>query len=85
MFLVGGACWFLSALGFAAFLVPYVAQGAGLQFFTPAISSGSVLLGLVHVVGFVVSVVLWFTIGAVSCARGIVPEKDRKKMRGEQL
>jgi hypothetical protein len=79
IFLIGGACWFLFALGFAAFLMQYIAQGAGLQFYAPAVSSGSVLLGLVHVVGFVIAVVLCFAIGAVLCAHGIVPEKDRKE------
>jgi hypothetical protein len=79
LFLIGGTCWFLFALGFAAFLVRYIAQGAGLQFFGPPVASGSVLLGLVHVVGFAMAVVLCFAIGAGLCARGIVREDNKNK------
>jgi hypothetical protein len=80
MFLIGGACWFLFALGFAAFLVLYITQGAGLQYyFGPTISSGSVALGLVHVVGLVTAIVLCFSIGAGLCAYGIVGVKDGKE------
>jgi hypothetical protein len=49
-----------------------------LQFFGPPVSSGSILLGLVHVVGFATAVVLCFAIGAGLCARGIVREDDTK-------
>jgi hypothetical protein len=71
--------WILFALGFAAFLVHYIAQGAGLQFFLLPVSSGSALLGLVHVIGFVAAIVLCFTIGAILCAHAIVRRKDGTK------
>ena len=77
MFLIGGAFWFLFALGFAAFLCLYIVQGAGLQFFIPIVSSSSVALGLVHVVGLIAAVVLCFSIGAGLCAHGIIREKDK--------
>lgn len=77
--LIGGACWFLFALGFAALLVEYIAGGAGLQFFGPPVSSGSILLGLVHVVGLCAAIILCFAIGAGLCARGIVRVADEKK------
>ena len=76
---IGGACWFLFALGFAAFLVQYIAGGAGLQFFRPSVSSGSILLGLVHVVGLCAAIILCFAIGAGLCARGSVRDADEKK------
>jgi hypothetical protein len=79
MFLLGGACWFLFTLGFAAFLILYVTEGAGLQYFGPTISSGSVALGLVHVVGLVTAIVLCFSIGAGLCAYGIVGVKDGRE------
>jgi len=75
MFLIGGLCWFLFALGFGCFLVQYVAQGAGLQFFGLGFSSGSVLTGLVHLVGMVMASGLCFAIGVGLCAHGIVGEK----------
>ena len=72
MFLIAGACWFLFALGFGIVLLQYIGQGAGLQFFGWMFSTGSVLIGLVHVVGFVIAAVLCFAIGAGLLARGFV-------------
>ncbi len=80
-FLIGGLCWFLFALGFGFFLVQYVCQGAGLQFFGPAVSSGTVLMGLVHVVGLVTASFLCFAIGAGLSARGILAGKEGAQPR----
>jgi|GEM_PF-2001653 len=76
--LIGGVLWLGFALGFGVFLVEYIGGGAGLQFFGGPVSSGSVLLGLVHLVGFGTAIFLCFAIGVGLCARGIV-EKDRKE------
>jgi hypothetical protein len=83
MFIIAGACWFLFALGFAIVLLQYIGQGAGLQFFGGMFSSGSVLLGLVHVVGFLITAFLCFAIGAVLLTRGFVPageEVEKKEL-----
>jgi len=69
----GGLYGFICALGFGCILVQYVAGGAGLQFFVPAVSSGSVLIGLVHVVGFFMAAFLCFAAGVGLCARALVP------------
>jgi hypothetical protein len=79
MFFIGGVFWFLFAAGFAVFLFEYITQGAGLQFLGLTVSPGSVALGMVHVIGFLVAIVLCFSIGAGLCAHGIVREKDEKK------
>ena len=76
MFLIVGACWFLFALGFGIVLLQYIGEGAGLQFFGWMFSSGSVLIGLVHVVGFVIAAFLCFAIGAGLLARGLVRERE---------
>ena len=76
MFLIAGACWLLFALGFGFIFLQYIAQGAGLQFFAWIFSSGSVLFGLVHVVGFVLAAFSCFAIGAVLLARGFVKAED---------
>ncbi len=73
LLLMGGLCWFLFALGFGFVLTQYVAQGAGLQFFGPAMSSGSVLMGLIHVIGFAMAALLCFAIGAGLFASGLHP------------
>jgi hypothetical protein len=70
--LFGGVCWFLASFIFGFFLLDYIANGAGLQFFPLGISSGGVLLGLVHVTGFVAGAVISFSLGACLCARAIV-------------
>lgn len=75
LYVVGGMLWFLFALGFGLILVAYVTGGAGLQIFGGLISSGSVLLGLVHVTGFVAAIVICFAIGAGLCAHGLVSKK----------
>jgi uncharacterized membrane protein YhaH (DUF805 family) len=76
MFLIAGACWLLFAAGFGFILLHYIEQGAGLQFFGWMFSSGSVLVGLVHVVGFVIAALLCFAIGASLLVRGFVEAGD---------
>jgi hypothetical protein len=70
MFLFGGACWILAALVLGSFVLQYIAAGAGLHF---SVSSGTLLVGLVHVVGFVSAASLCFMIGVGLCAHGLVP------------
>jgi hypothetical protein len=82
-FMIGGLLWFLFSLGFGFLLVLYVAQGAGLQFFGPPVSSGSVLIGLVHLTGFVTASVLCFVIGAGLCAHAVIPDRRHGNAKGE--
>jgi hypothetical protein len=77
LLLLGAICWFLFALGFLFLLAQYIAGGAGLQFWIPVVSSGSVLVGLVHVVGFCIASVLCFAIGSGLWARGVVMRQRR--------
>ncbi len=63
MMVVCGLCWLAFALAIGLFLLPYIAEGAGLQIFGFGVSSTSVLIGLVHVVGFVAAGSLCFVIG----------------------
>ena len=80
--MLGGTCWILAAWVFASFALQYVAQGAGLQFFPLAISSGSVLIGLVHVVGFVSASGVCFAVGVGLCACGLLKmQKSECKMQ----
>ena len=72
MFLIAGACWVLFAFCFGFILLQYIGQGAGLQFFGWMFSSGSVLIGLLHVVGFLIAAFLCVAIGAGLLARGFV-------------
>ena len=76
---MGGVLWLCFALGFGAFLVRYIGDGAGLQFFGGPVSSGSVLLGLVHLIGFGTAILLCFAIGVGLCARGTVCEKSNEE------
>lgn len=52
---------------------------AGLQVFGGPVSSGSVLLGLVHLTGFVAAIVICFAIGAGLCARGLVSHREHEQ------
>ena len=78
MFLVGGALWLCFALGFGVFLLQYIVGGSGLQFFGGAPSSGSVLLGLVHVVELGTAILICFAIGAGLIARGTVERSEKE-------
>src|SRR5579872_5277856 len=73
IFVAGGLLWFGFALGFGFFLMQYVNQGAGLQFFGLGVSSMTVLLGLAQVMGLVTASALCFAIGVGLCAHGLVP------------
>jgi hypothetical protein len=84
LLVMAGMCWVLFALGFALFLVRYIAEGAGLQLYIPVVSSGSVLLGLVHVAGLCMASFLCFAIGSGLIARGIVAGSQRRPPPGEE-
>ncbi len=78
VFLLFGGLWFLFSIGFLFLLVQYIAAGAGSQFWIPAVSSGSVLIGLLHVLGLCIAAVLCFTIGSGFCAHGLTPERGQE-------
>ena len=77
--MVGGISWIAAAFVFGLFLLQYLAQGAGLQCVPFVVSSGSVLVGLMHVVGFVSATVLCFVVGVGMCAHGVVPPPATRK------
>jgi hypothetical protein len=79
IFMVGGICWIVAALVIGSFVWQYIGQGAGLPVFAFVVSSGTVLVGLVHVVGFVTAAILCFMIGVGLCAHGLVPPPPPQK------
>ena|ERR1051326_4710646 len=78
LFLIGGCCWLLFAVGFALLLKVYLTQGAGLQFFGWSFSSGSVLIGTVHVAGLILASLISFAVGAYFWARAFVRTDGKK-------
>ncbi len=84
LFLVFGGLWFLFSIGFLCLLVQYIAEGAGLQFWIPVVSSGSVLIGLVHVVGLCTAAVLCLAVGSGLCAHDLVPERGREPVEEQR-
>jgi hypothetical protein len=77
LLLVVGLCAFVCALGFGLLLVQYIGEGAGLQVFGLGVSSGSVLIGLVHVIGFAAGAFGCFALGAALCARALLRRHGR--------
>ena len=73
-----GGLWFLFSIGFLFLLAQYITSGAGLQFWIPVVSSGSILIGLVHVVGLCTAALLCFAVASGVCARALVPEQNHK-------
>ena len=87
MFIFGGLTWFLFGLFVGIFSRRYLAGGAGsqdsiaiLQIFSP-VSSGGILLSLVHGVGFFSLTVLCLLIGVGLFLHGLIPaERDEHKL-----
>ena len=81
LLVIAGLCWIAFAVLICVFLYGYLVGGAGLQafgFLFP-VSSGTVLVGLVHFVGFSAAAFLSFVIGVGLCALGVVPAPEHKK------
>ena len=87
---IGGISGLVCALGFALLLLGYLTNGSGTQvfdlpslFFREPVSSGSVLIGLVHIVGFATASFVCFAIGALFFAHAMIPEEgsDVEPMR----
>jgi len=91
--LIGGIMGFGCAVGFALLLLSYVTGGSGVQIiglprelFGDSVSSGSIVVGLVHIVGFATASFLCFAVGAVFCAHAIVPEsREHPEANHEQV
>jgi hypothetical protein len=78
LFIAAGILWMFFGFGFLFLLYQYLAQGAGLQYWIPVVSSGSVLIGLVHFVGLSAASVVCFAIGSGLWARGIIKPDSGK-------
>lgn len=86
-FIFCGVIWFLFGLFVGICSLRYLVGGAGsqdsaaiLQIFSP-ISSGGVLIGLVHVAGFFALTVFCLLIGVGLFLHGLVPaESDEHKL-----
>jgi hypothetical protein len=78
IFVVGGLLWFAFALVFGFIALQYLGEGGrgGLTLFS--ISSGSVMLGMVHLLGLLFASGLCFVIGIGLCAHGVVPPVHKK-------
>jgi hypothetical protein len=77
---IGGVCWIAFAVLICVFLYGYLNDGAGLQvfgFFLPPTST-TILVGLVHFVGFGAAAFLCFTIGVGLLAHGVVPPQNQR-------
>ncbi len=81
VFVIGGLLWFAFALAFGFVLVQYVSDGAGIQFFTLSVSSGSVLLGMIQVIGFLAAAGLCCVVGVGLCVHGLVPPVRKQAQR----
>jgi len=79
MFIFCGLTWFLSGLVIGIYSLRYIADGAGsqdsvaiLRIFSP-VSSASILVGLVHAVGFCALTGFCLLIGVGLFLHGLVP------------
>lgn len=83
MFIFCGVCWLGFALAIGIICWPFLAGGAvgDSGFFSQlfAVTSGSVLLGLAHLVGFVALILVCFAIGLNLLLHGIYPEESPKR------
>ena len=84
MLVMAGLCWIVVAVALCIFLYEYLTGGAGLQVFGFffAVSPMTVLVGLVHFVGFAAGAALCFVIGVGLCAYGVVPAPESERKMG---
>ena len=77
---MAGLCWIAFAVVLLLCLYEYLTGGAGLQVFGFffAVSPVTVLVGLVHFVGFAAGACLSFVIGVGLCAYGVAPGPARE-------
>ena len=84
--IAAGSCWIVFALVLGLFVFRYLSGGAGLQVFGFffSVSSATVLMALVHLVGFIAAACLCFAIGVGLCVHGLVPapEPENRIARG---
>lgn len=75
MLVAAGCCWLAAGIFLVLFLYQYLVGGAGLQVFGFffSVSSLTVAVGLVHLVGFAFAAGLCFLIGMELCVHGLVP------------
>ena len=72
--LLAGLCWQATGVFVLIFAFRYLGNGAGAQLFPFfSVSSTSVMVGLVHFLGFMAAAFLSFVIGVALCARACVP------------
>ena len=82
LIIVAGICWLAFALVIGFFLFQYLGGGAGFQLFGFfEVSSTTVLIGVVHVVGLGAAACLCFVIGVGLCAYGLGPAPERQRKR----
>jgi hypothetical protein len=83
MFICCGVCWLCFALAIGVIAWPYLAGGAvgdsGFFFQLFAVTSGSVLLGLAHLVGFIALILVCFAIGLNLLLHGLYPEPSQNR------
>jgi hypothetical protein len=81
LFIFCGFCWLGFAAGTGIIAWPYLADGAGgnlgvLSLILGPVSSVSVLLGLVHLVGFIALILVFFAVGLNLLLRGLFPKPN---------
>jgi hypothetical protein len=83
LYLFCGLCWLAFGLFIGAFLFQYLAEGAGLQesgffllIFYPLFASGTIVLGLMHLIGLTILSLLLCAIGFCLCLRAYDPPPE---------
>ena len=72
MLLFCGVCRLFFGAGIGLLFAQYVGEIAGRDIFGLGISSGSVLLGMAHILGLCAGMVLCFAIGLLICTQALV-------------
>lgn len=80
MMVIAGLCWLGAAVACGGLLLRYLTAGTEMQpLVFLGVSSTSVFIGLVHVVGFAAATSLGFVIGIGLCAYGIAPPEKHDR------
>src|SRR5271170_273029 len=76
MLMAAGLGCFFASIAIGIFVLVYLVNGAGVQFFPFGLSLGGIFLGLIHVVGLAVVSIICFAFGAYLSAHSLAKSAD---------
>jgi len=75
---VVGVLWLLFSVGFGLALLEYLMEGAGLQLLGWNLCTGTIVVGVIHVIGLAIAAVVCLCVGIWFCSNAVASIGDKK-------